>query len=69
MNASGLPGFFSLPTDVGISEDKIMAVEGDLCQKQLRQMSVALKTCYESPVANNDMGFQIGRVTRGKYFR
>ena len=65
-SGSGIPGFFNLPED-GISEDKMMTVEGDLCQKQMRQMAIALKSCYENPINSNEMNYQVGRIPRGKF--
>ena len=62
VNGSGLPGFFSL------TEDSPMEDNGDLCQKQVRQMAIALKSCYENPISSNDMNYNnpIGRIPRGK---
>ena len=67
VSGSGLPGFFNLPEE-GMPEDKMMPVEGDLCQKQMRQMSMALKSCYENSINSNEMNYQIGRIPRGKTF-
>ena len=62
-----MPGFYSLTEDSAAGLPPTME-DGDLCQKQVRQMAIALKSCYENPISSNDMNYNnpIGRIPRGK---
>merc|ERR1712170_123135 len=57
-------GFFSLPEEsAGLQQP----LEDNECQKEVRQMAMALKSCYENPVNTNEMNYPLGaRIPRGK---